>query len=80
MTLVSRWRTSLAMTSRVEFSMACIEAMGSTAGGFDEFRPEANALEYVLAETIARGSGGSLTIDTSDAQESLILLELRTPT
>ena len=39
----------------------------------------ANVLEYVLAETIVEASGGRLTIDTTDAQETLILIDLRTP-
>jgi hypothetical protein len=55
------------------------EAHAGAGLGLEELRPEANILEYVLAETVARANGGSLTIDTSDAQESLILLELRTP-
>jgi DNA-binding NtrC family response regulator len=55
------------------------EGQSGSVAGLDELRPESNVLEYVLAETVARASGGSLTIDTSDAQESLILLELRTP-
>lgn len=50
---------------------------GGTQPG--ELSPEANVLEYVLAETVARACGGSLTIDSSGAQESLILVELRTP-
>lgn len=39
----------------------------------------ANAIEYVLAETIVQASGGQLTIDATDAQETLILVDLRTP-
>jgi DNA-binding NtrC family response regulator len=54
-------------------------APADASGALDELRPESNELEYVLAETVARASGGSLTLDTSDAEESLILLELRTP-
>ena len=45
----------------------------------DELRPEANVLDYVLAETVARACGGTLTLDTSDPQETLVLVELRTP-
>jgi signal transduction histidine kinase len=55
------------------------EAPAGGTSELDELRPEANVIEYVLAETIARASGGSLTLDSSDAQESLILFELRTP-
>jgi DNA-binding NtrC family response regulator len=55
------------------------EARAGGTSELAELRPEANVIEYVLAETIARASGGSLTLDTSDAQESLILFELRTP-
>ena len=55
------------------------EAPAGGTSELDELRPEANVIEYVLAETIARSSGGSLTLDSSDAQESLILFELRTP-
>lgn len=46
---------------------------------FEELSPAANVLEYVLAETVARASGGSLTIDSSDAHETLILVDLQTP-
>ena len=38
-----------------------------------------NVIEYVLAETIVEASGGQLTIDATDAQETLILVDLRTP-
>jgi DNA-binding NtrC family response regulator len=55
------------------------DVSGQSGSSLEDLRPESNLLEYVLAETVARASGGSLTIDSSDAQESLILLELRTP-
>ena len=45
----------------------------------EELSPTANVLEYVLAETIIEASGGSLTIDATDARETVILVELRTP-
>ena len=45
----------------------------------EELRPSANELEFVLAETVAAAHGGSLVIDSSDAQETLILMDLRTP-
>ena len=38
-----------------------------------------NVIEYVLAETIVEASGGQLTIDSTDAQETLILVDLQTP-
>lgn len=44
-----------------------------------ELDPVVNALEYVIAETVIAASGGSLTIDTTDAHETLILVDLRTP-
>jgi K+-sensing histidine kinase KdpD len=44
-----------------------------------ELSREANVLEYVLAETVVEACGGRLTIDTSDAAETLILVDLRTP-
>lgn len=44
-----------------------------------EFDPTSNVLEYVLAETVVEASGGSLTIDATDAHETLILIDLRTP-
>jgi len=49
------------------------------ASDLGEFSPAANVLEYALAETVVRSSGGSLTIDSSDSQELLILIELRAP-
>jgi hypothetical protein len=36
-------------------------------------------LEYVLAQTVVEAGGGSLTIDATDAQETVILVDLRTP-
>jgi len=50
-------------------------------GGADleELAPSANVLEYVLAQTVVESSGGSLTIDATDAQETLILVDLPTP-
>jgi signal transduction histidine kinase len=44
-----------------------------------EFDVTENVLEYVLAETVVEASGGSLTIDATDARETLILVDLRTP-
>ncbi|MGI9430827.1 MAG: histidine kinase dimerization/phospho-acceptor domain-containing protein, partial [Myxococcota bacterium] len=55
-----------------------LAARGAT--DIEELSPATNVLEYVLADTVARASGGSLTIDSSDAQETLILVDLRTPT
>jgi DNA-binding NtrC family response regulator len=45
----------------------------------EELDPTANVLEYVLAQTVIEASGGSLTIDSTDAQETVILVDLRTP-
>jgi len=47
--------------------------------GLEELGSAANVLEYVLAETIVESSGGTLTIDSTDAQETLILVDLQTP-
>jgi len=44
-----------------------------------ELEPTANLLEYVLAEAVIEASGGSMTIDATDAGETLILVDLRTP-
>ncbi len=44
-----------------------------------ELDPTANVLEYVLAETVIEASGGSLTVDATDARETLILIDLQTP-
>ena len=44
-----------------------------------ELDPTANVLEYVLAQTVVEAGGGSLTIDATDAQETLILVDLKTP-
>ncbi len=47
--------------------------------GLSELDPRSNVLEYVLAETVVASSGGTLTIDATDAQETLILVDLETP-
>lgn len=52
---------------------------GPSDASLAEFDPTANVLEYVLAETVIEAGGGSLTIDATDARETLILIELRTP-
>jgi C4-dicarboxylate-specific signal transduction histidine kinase len=54
---------------------------GGEAGDavLSEFDPTENVLEYVLAQTVVEASGGSLTIDATDARETLILIDLRTP-
>jgi len=52
---------------------------GAADTALSDFDPTANVLEYVLAETVVEASGGSLTIDATDARETLILIELRTP-
>ncbi|MCB9724032.1 MAG: hypothetical protein H6748_08315 [Spirochaetaceae bacterium] len=50
-----------------------------TATAFAELDPTANLIEYVLAETVVEASGGRLTIDATDALETVILVDLRTP-
>jgi hypothetical protein len=52
---------------------------GAGDAALSDFDPTANVLEYVLAETVVEASGGSLTIDATDARETLILIDLRTP-
>jgi signal transduction histidine kinase len=54
-----------------------LAGVGSTA--VPDAALAANAIEYVLAETVVSASGGRLTIDATDAQETLILIDLRTP-
>jgi DNA-binding NtrC family response regulator len=53
--------------------------VGQSDAALAEFDPTANVLEYVLAESVVEACGGSLTIDATDAQETLILIDLRTP-
>lgn len=50
-------------------------------GGADleDLAPSAHILEYVLAQTVIESSGGSFTIDSTDARETLILVDLPTP-
>jgi signal transduction histidine kinase len=50
-----------------------------TDGVLAELDPTANILEYVLAETVVEACGGSMTIDATDDRETLILVDLRTP-
>ena len=52
---------------------------GQSDAVLSEFDPTANVLEYVLAEAVVEANGGSLTIDATDARETLILVDLRTP-
>ncbi len=51
---------------------------GDTSG-LAELGAATNVLEYVLAETVVATTGGQLTIDSTDGQETLILVDLRTP-
>ncbi|MCG8590027.1 MAG: hypothetical protein MJE66_12120 [Proteobacteria bacterium] len=37
------------------------------------------ALEFVVAEAIVRSQGGTLTVDTTDAQESVVVVDLPAP-
>jgi len=50
-------------------------------GGADleDLAPSAHILEYVLAQTVVESSGGHFTIDSTDARETLILVDLPTP-
>lgn len=54
-------------------------AGSASDSGLVEFDPRSNVLEYVLAETVIASCGGTLTIDATDAQETLILVDLQTP-
>ena len=54
-------------------------AVHASDSGLAELDPRANILEYVLAETVITSCGGTLTIDATDAQETLILVDLQTP-
>lgn len=51
---------------------------GDTSGLAD-VGAAANVLEYVLAETIVEAGGGQLTVDSTDGAETLILVDLPTP-
>ena len=50
----------------------------ATAGGpqLPEVSPAANALEFAIAELLIRAQGGSLALDTSDRNETVIVLDL----
>ena len=54
-------------------------AAGQSDAVLAELDPTANGLEYVLAQAVVESSGGSLTIDASDARETLIVVDLQTP-
>lgn len=41
-----------------------------------EVSPAANALEFVIAELLIRAQGGSVALDTSDCNETVIVLDL----
>jgi signal transduction histidine kinase len=41
-----------------------------------EMTPAANALEFALADLVVRGLGGQLTLDTRDASETVVLVDL----
>ena len=41
--------------------------------------PSENALEFAVAEAIVRAQGGTLAIDTSDGNETVIVLDLPAP-
>ncbi|MBW2272207.1 MAG: hypothetical protein JRG96_02980 [Deltaproteobacteria bacterium] len=40
---------------------------------------EETALEFIIAESIIRGQGGALTVDNTDAQETVIVIDLTAP-
>ncbi len=46
------------------------------ASQLPEVSPAANALEFVIAELLIRAQGGSLALDTSDRNETVIVLDL----
>jgi signal transduction histidine kinase len=50
----------------------------ATAGApqLPEVSPAANALEFAIAELLIRAQGGSLALDTSDRNETVIVLDL----
>ncbi len=52
---------------------------GITSGTLAELDPASNVLEFVLAQTVVEASGGSMTVDTTDARETVILIDLETP-
>ena len=41
--------------------------------------PAENALEFVVAEAVVRAQGGAFTIQTPDADETILLLDLPAP-
>jgi signal transduction histidine kinase len=41
-----------------------------------EMAPAANALEFAVADLVVRGLGGRLTLDTRDARETVVLVDL----
>ncbi|MCR9094568.1 MAG: hypothetical protein NXI30_10160 [bacterium] len=51
---------------------------GDTSG-LSDVTAAANVLEYVLAETIVEAGGGQLTVDATDSAETLVLVDLPTP-
>lgn len=52
---------------------------GRASTSLADLDPESNVLETVLARTVVEASGGSMTIDTSDARETVVLIDLETP-
>jgi len=56
------------------------ELAGAEPGRLVDVGVAANVIEYVLAETLIEGGGGRLTIDSTDSQETLILVDLPSPT
>ena len=49
------------------------------AGGSEDLSLSSNSIEMVLPELVIRSQGGTLTVDTSDAGEIVILLDLPAP-
>ena len=60
--------------------MGAAKAAGAEPGRLVDVGVAANVIEYVLAETLIEGGGGRLTIDSTDSQETLILVDLPSPT
>jgi len=51
----------------------------SPPGGGEVVSREDTALSLLVAETLIRAQGGSLTIDSTDSQESVIVVDLPAP-
>ena len=64
-----------------------IPSLGRPLGdllGDDNFRiegvsPTETALEFLIAEAIVKAQGGAMTLDTTDGQETVIVIDLPAP-